>query len=280
MSAVTDAGIRAAADRLDAARANGIACAPVRDLIGEHDLDHAYAVQQLLTSRRLAEGRTLIGRKIGLTSRVVQQQFGVDTPDFGALFDDMVHVDGDRLALGDYLSPRVEGEIAFVLGDDLTSPTTNIVDVLRATEFVLPAIEVVDSRIAGWDIRITDTIADNGSSGAIVLGTTPIPIVGVDLTQVGMSLTHAGQPVSTGAGSACLNSPVNAVAWLARAVAARGDHLRRGDIVLSGALGPMVSVDAPGRYRLDLSGLGHVEVTFTTGTTGTTAPSTSERPAS
>jgi 2-keto-4-pentenoate hydratase len=253
----------AAADRLDAARATGVPCAPVRDLIGDVDLGAAYAVQRLQTERRVAEGRRIVGRKIGLTSRVVQDQFGVATPDFGAIFDDLVHSDGAEMPVGAFVSPRVEGEIAFVLNADLDSPTTNVVDVLRATEFVLPAIEIVDSRIAGWDIRITDTIADNASSGGVVLGTTPFPITGTDLTEVGMVLEHRAQPVSTGAGSACLGSPVNAVAWLARAVAAQGDRLRAGDVVLSGALGPMVAVGGPGRYRLDLSGLGHVEFTFT-----------------
>lgn len=252
-----------AARRLSDASANGSACAPVRELIGELDVDAAYAVQRALTEQRLASGRSVVGHKIGLTSRVVQEQFGVSTPDFGVLFDDMLLVDGDRVPLEQFIAPRVEGEIAFVLHSDLPSERTTIIDVLRATEFVLPAIEIVDSRIAGWDIRITDTIADNASAGAFVLGTTPYSPMGLDLTELGMVLEHGGQPVSTGAGVACLNSPVAAVAWLAREVSARGDHLRAGEVVLSGALGPMVSVQAAGRYRLAIAGLGDVEVTFT-----------------
>lgn len=262
-NAVTETAIAAAAADIRAAQRSKVACPPVRRHLGDTDIDAAYAVQQLLAAERMATGRRVVGRKIGLTSRAVQENLGVDSPDFGVLFDDMLFGDGDSVALDAFLSPRVEGEIAFVLGADLPSERTTIVDVLRATEFLLPAIEIVDSRIARWDIHITDTIADNASGGAFVLGTTPFSPIGLDLTEVGMVLEHAGQPVSLGAGAACLNSPVSAVAWLARAVAARGVPLRAGEVILSGALGPMVAVPAPGRYRLDLDGLGHVEVTFT-----------------
>lgn len=262
-TSTTSTVVAEAARRLGDAAALREPCRPVRELIGEHDLDAAYAVQRSLTQQRLASGGSVVGHKIGLTSRVVQEQFGVGTPDFGVLFDDMLLVDGDSVPLERFIAPRVEGEIAFVLHSDLPSERTTIIDVLRATEFVLPAIEIVDSRIEGWDIRITDTIADNASSGAFVLGTTPFSHIGLDLTELGMVIEHAGQPVSTGAGVACLNSPVAAVAWLAREVSARGDHLRAGEVVLSGALGPMVSVKAAGRYRLEIAGLGDVEVTFT-----------------
>lgn len=254
--------ITEAADRLHLASETGTACAPVRDLLGETDLDAAYAVQQLLIDQRIAGGARVVGRKIGLTSPAVQKQFGVGRPDFGVLLDDMVVADGDGIDLGAFIQPRVEGEIAFILGSDIDSPVASVVDVLRATDFLLPAIEVVDSRITGWDIRITDTVADNASSGMVVLGTTPYSPTGLDLTEVAMTLEHRGQPVSTGMGAACLNSPVSAVAWLAREVSRRGQPLRAGDIVMSGALGPMVGVADAGRYRVDLSGLGHVEAVF------------------
>ncbi|MGB3376518.1 MAG: fumarylacetoacetate hydrolase family protein [Microbacterium sp.] len=253
--------IISAAERLISAQMSGLPCAPVRDLV--HDTDSAYAVQQEVVRRRLTAGAVLAGRKIGLTSRVVQDQFGVETPDFGALFSDMIHPDGVELDLGGFLQPRVEGEIAFVLRKELPSPSTTIIDVLRATDFILPAFEIVDSRIRDWDIRITDTIADNASSGAVVLGTTPFDLRGRDLTRVGMVIEHGGEPVSMGAGSACLGSPVTAVAWLAREVARRGNPLRAGEVVMSGALGSMVPAHSPGRYRLRLTGLGDVDVTFT-----------------
>ncbi len=258
--------IEKAAARLAEARRSGEPCAPVRDLIGEINQDDAYAVQEHYVAAELASGSRIIGRKIGLTSQVVQQQFGVSQPDFGVLFDHMIYGSTEPLDLASFLQPRVEGEIAFVLNRDLDSPTTTVAEVLSATEYVLPAIEVVDSRIAGWDIRITDTIADNASSGAVVLGTTPYSLRGLDLTGVGMVLEHKGEPVSVGAGSACLGSPVNAVTWLAREVARRGSPLKAGEIILSGALGPMVGVSAPGRFRMSQSGMGRVDAVFTNST--------------
>ncbi len=261
-AALAPDAVQRADDRLRVALETGVPCAPVRDLLGD-DQDAAYAVQSLGVARRLAQGHRLIGRKIGLTSPSVQAQFGVYTPDYGALFDDMVVADREPLDLGRFLQPRVEAEVAFVLGRDLDSPTANVADVLRATEFVLPSIEVVDSRIVGWDIRIADTIADNASSGAIVLGTTPRTLDGLDLTAIGMSLDHAGEVISTGSGAACLGSPVVAVAWLARTAARHGTPLRAGDVVLSGALGPMVAVNGPGVFRARIDGLGEVRANFT-----------------
>ncbi|WP_200944726.1 fumarylacetoacetate hydrolase family protein [Leifsonia sp. Root4] len=260
-AAASEQAVQRADARLRAVHETGVPCAPVRDLIGD-DQDAAYAVQSLGTARRLAAGHRLVGRKIGLTSPAVQAQFGVYTPDYGALFDDMIAADRELLDLGRFLQPRVEAEVAFVLGHDLDSPSSNVADVLRATEFVLPAIEVVDSRIAGWDIRIADTIADNASSGAVVLGTTPRTLDGFDLTDIGMSLDHAGEVLSTGSGAACLGSPVTAVAWLARTAARHGSPLRAGEVVLSGALGPMVAVSKPGVFRARIDGLGEVRAVF------------------
>jgi 2-keto-4-pentenoate hydratase len=254
--------VERAVTRLAAAASTRTPCAPVRDLIGDSDQDAAYAVQARLTDRRVGAGGRIVGRKIGLTSVAVQRQFGVFTPDFGVLFADMVHSSGAPVSLASLLAPRVEAEVAFVLGRDLDQPAATVADVLRATDFVLAAVEVVDSRIAGWDITITDTIADNGSSGAVVLGTVPQPLAGLDLSQVGMVLEHRGEPVSVGAGAACLGSPVTAVAWLAQQSHRNGTPLRAGDIVLSGALGPMVEVPGPGRYRARLDGLGEVEAVF------------------
>lgn len=260
---MTPEAVDAAAERLRDAEASRIPCAPVRDLLGD-DQDAAYAVQTIGIDRRIADGARVVGRKIGLTSPSVQAQFGVFTPDYGVLLDDMMFADREPIALDRFLQPRVEAEVAFVLGRDLDSPTAHVADVIRATEFVLPAIEIVDSRIAGWDIRIADTIADNASSGAVVLGTTPHTLHGLDLAAVGMSLDHGGEPVSTGSGVACLGSPVIAVAWLARAVARHGRPLRAGEVILSGALGPMVAATA-GVFRARLDGLGEVSADFTQG---------------
>lgn len=248
--------------RLISASDNRQPCKPVRDLLGEADIDAAYAVQSQIAEHRLMAGQQVVGRKVGLTSAAVQRQFGVYQPDFGLLFDDMLFASGEPLPITTFLQPRLEAEVAFVLGASLDNPRASVADVLRATEFVLPAIEIVDSRIDGWDIRITDTVADNASSGAVVLGTTPYSLHGLVLADVGVVIDHRDEPVSVGAGSACMGSPAVAVTWLAREAARRGRPLAAGDVVLSGALGPMVSVDGVGRYRARLDGLNEVEAIF------------------
>lgn len=245
--------------RLATAAATRTPCAPVREFLGTTDIDAAYSVQRRLNADRVASGARVVGAKIGLTAPAVQQQFGVFQPDFGVLFDDMVYAHTEPVPLGTLLQPRAEGEIAFVLGRDIDNPGASVADVLRATEFVLPAIEIVDSRIEGWDLTITDTVADNASTGAVVLGTTPYSLRGLDLAQVGMVLDCDGEPVSFGAGHACLGSPVVAVAWLARELVRREQVLRAGDVIMSGALGPMVPFGEAHTFRLRLDGLGQVD---------------------
>ncbi|MFI6284887.1 2-keto-4-pentenoate hydratase [Streptomyces sp. NPDC051018] len=257
----TGTAVRRAAERLREAARLSRPCSPVRELIGPSDLDAAYAVQEAVVRERVAGGRRVVGHKIGLTSPAVQSQFGVFQPDFGVLLDDMAYADGEEIPLDRLLQPRVEAEVAFVLGRDVEYGAT-VAEILRATEFVLPAIEIVDSRIAGWDITITDTVADNASSGAFVLGTTPRRVQDVDLTGLGMVLEHGGEPASTGVGAACLGSPAVAATWLARELARRGSPLRAGEVVLSGALGPMVQVTHPGVYRARMDGLGEVSAVF------------------
>jgi 2-keto-4-pentenoate hydratase len=255
-----------AAERLLRAGRDRVPTAPVRDLLGEHDIDAAYAVQAEVLRRKLAEpGRRVVGRKIGLTSPAVQQQFGVFQPDFGVLTDDMAFADREDVPIGRFLQPRVEAEVAFVLRSGIPAGAT-VADVLRATEFLLPALEIVDSRISGWDISIADTIADNASSGAFVLGTTPVRLLGRDLGGLGMVLESGGEPMSTGAGAACLGSPAVAVAWLAREVARRGHPLAAGEVVLAGAWGPMVPVTGPGTYVARFEEIGDVRVNFVGGT--------------
>lgn len=238
---------------------------PVRTLLPEGDVDAAYAVQAENVSRAVAEGGRVAGHKIGLTSAAVQRQLGVEQPDFGVLMADMVYGDDQLVPLDRLLQPRVEAEIAFVLGADLTMSCPTVVDVVRATDHVLPAIEVVDSRIANWDISIVDTIADNASSGVLALGSAPRRLSDVDMRLAGMVIEHRGEPVSVGAAAACLGSPLGAVVWLARELARRGSPLRAGQVVLSGALGPMVPVSAAGSFEARIEGLGSVRATFVGG---------------
>lgn len=251
-----------AADLLEEAARTRAACPPVRTLLDAGDLDAAYAVQQLNVRRGLDAGRRLVGRKIGLTSPAVQRQLGVDQPDFGALFADMAVPDGGEVPAGRLLQPKVEAEVALVLGRDLPHPACTVVDVLRAVDFALPALEIVDSRVRGWDISLVDTVADNASCGLYVLGGTPVPLSGIDLRTVTMTMTRGGTAVSAGTGADCLGSPLNAAVWLASALAERGDPLRAGDLVLTGALGPMAPA-APGDvFEARVSGLGSVRVGF------------------
>lgn len=255
-----------AADRLsDAARA-GTPCEPVRDLIGL-DLQAAYQVQFINTRRAVEGGRRLVGRKIGLTSRAVQQQLGVDQPDFGVLFADMEYCDGEEVPFARLLQPKAEAEVAFVLKSDLTARDVTPTEVCRAIDHVAPAIEIVGSRVKNWDIRISDTVADNASSGCYVVGGPIRRLEDVDLAGLGMALERNGVAASFGSGAACLGNPLTAVLWLARTCAALDTPLRAGDVVLSGALGPMVPV-APGDVlEARISGLGSVKVSI--GTSGT-----------
>jgi 2-keto-4-pentenoate hydratase len=251
-----------AAARLARAAATGIPCPPVRDLIGADDVLRAYRVQELLVAGWLAAGTRRVGRKIGLTARAVQAQLGVGQPDFGVLLASMRVGQDEPVASGRLLQPRIEAEVAFVLGRDIKGTDPGIEEVASAVAAARPALEIVDSRIAGWDITIADTVADNASCGLFVLGDAEVPLGAVDPVAVSMTLRQDGEEVSSGTGAACLGNPLNALAWLASTAAAYGDPLRAGDVVLSGALGPMVPVRAGSRYEASLSGLGDVRAAF------------------
>ncbi|MFF6793676.1 2-keto-4-pentenoate hydratase [Streptomyces filamentosus] len=254
--------IAAAADRLHRAAVTGTPAAPVRDLIGRDDVTAAYAVQQRLTAERIRAGARVVGRKIGLTSEAVQRQLGVDRPDFGVLFDDMAYADGSTLPPDAVLQPRVEAEIAFVLGADLAEGPLDDAQVRAAVDHAVAAIEICGSRVADWDISFGDTVADNASAGAYVLGTRRVPLAGFDPAAAEMTMTVDGETVSTGTGAACLGDPVNAVVWLARQARDLGEPLRAGQVVLSGALGPMRPVTPGATVHATVTGLGPVSVAF------------------
>ena len=255
-----DATRRAAARLLEAHR-TGQPCAPVRDLIGT-DAAAAYAVQKLSAQARIADGATVVGRKIGLTSPAVQQQLGVDQPDFGVLFDDMQVGRGGPVSMATLLQPKIEAEIAFVLGTDLTEGPLDLAQVTAAVATAVAALEIVDSRIADWDITFADTVADNGSSGLFVLGDRPVPLDEFRPVEAQMEMSLDGDVVSTGNGAACLGDPLLALAWLARTARELGDPLRAGQVVLSGALGPMVPVSPGDVVEARVTGLGSVTATF------------------
>ncbi|WP_374624154.1 2-keto-4-pentenoate hydratase [Pandoraea sp.] len=260
--AAAQARLQQAADALLEAERSHRFIAPLRDTFAPLTIDDAYAIQQINTERRLAAGRRIVGCKIGLTSVAVQKQLGVDQPDFGMLFDDMGYGDGEPIPASILTQAKIEAEIAFVIGRDLNMDNPGQLDVVNAIDYALPALEIVGSRVADWNIRITDTIADNASSSAYVIGNTPKTLAEFDVRMCGMVMERRGEPVSVGAGAACLGSPINAVVWLARTMAAVGTPLKAGDLVLSGALGPMVAVTPGDIFETRINGLGSVRAVF------------------
>lgn len=263
---MTDDGsrIEEAAERLWQAEHSRTPCRNLRDLLAEGDVASAYAVQDRNTVRWERSGRRSVGRKIGLTSRAVQAQLGVSQPDYGVLWADTSYADAEPVALSRVLQPKAEGEIALVVGRDLVHEHLTVADLVASIAYALPAIEIVGSRIENWDIRIVDTVADNASGGAFVLGTVPVPLGAFDPRLCGMVIERRGEPVSVGAGAACLGNPLTAALWLARKMVEVGRPLREGDLVLSGALGPLVPV-APGEVlELRINGLGSVRAVLET----------------
>ncbi|MBA84947.1 2-keto-4-pentenoate hydratase [Thalassobius sp. S69A] len=248
------------ADMLRTAEATASPIAPIRDHLP--DAAAAYAVQELNTQARLKAGGRLVGRKIGLTNPAVQVQLGVDQPDYGMLFADMDLPHGDELAWSEGAQYKAEAELAFVLGRDLLHADCSMAEVMRAVEYVVPALEIVGSRIANWDIRFVDTVADNASSAFFTLGPSARKLTEADLLDCRMEMKSGDQIVSQGSGRACLGSPLNAMLWLARTMASAGRPLSEGDIVLSGALGPMVAATPGASFTANIEGFGETSIRF------------------
>ncbi|MDN3480905.1 fumarylacetoacetate hydrolase family protein [Arthrobacter sp. APC 3897] len=253
-------GLAELAGRLRRAESEGVAIEPIRDALAEGGVAAAYAVQRANEDAWITEGRRVVGRKIGLTSKAVQAQMGVDQPDFGVLFADMCLADGEMLAAGEVLQPRVEAEVALILKKDLPEPDTTLTELIAAVDYLLPAIEIVGSRIRDWNISILDTIADNASSGRVVTGTRPVSPSALDLTAAGMVMEVNGEVVSVGSGAACLGHPYRAALWLVRRMAQLERPLRAGEILMTGALGPMASFPPGASAVTSIQGLGQVRI--------------------
>ena len=240
----------------------------LRDRAPGIDITDAYRIQSRMVQRRLDAGESIVGRKVGATSAAVRAMLGLDEPDFGQLLDGMVYHHGDTITLDSLIQPRAEGEIAFVLKRDLAGPGLTAVDVLRATDYVVPCFEIVDSRIDNWDIKEVDTVSDNGSCGVYVLGTEPKDPLEVDLALVGMTLEvrkpgeTVGELFATGAGAAVKGSPVNSLIWLANTLGALGITCRAGEVILTGSLTAMAWVKEPQTITCEFGGLGGCSVTF------------------
>jgi len=249
---------QAAAAALREARAARRPIARISESHGIAGIEAAYAVAAINHAAKVAAGARVVGKKVGLTSTAVQAQLGVDQPDFGLLFDDMEYLDGDTVPCSRLIQPRAEAEIAFVVGRDLAGERPSYGEFLAALDCALPAIEIVDSAIEGWRLTLVDTVADNASCGVYVLGSQPVAIGALALGEMGMQMEIDGSLASVGSGAACLGHPLRAAYWLARTMAARGASLRAGELILSGALGPMAPVAPGSTVQVRIGTLGHV----------------------
>ena len=253
------------ADQLMTAEASKKAIAPIADQIkaiagNEDPLKVAYEIQQLNLQRRSKAGARIVGKKIGLTSLAVQQQIGVDQPDYGSIFAETAYGTHEIIDGSQWIQAKAEAEIAFVLSKDLDKEQHTLADIISSTEYALAAFEIVDSRIADWKISLLDTVADNATYASFVLGSRPVPLSQLDLTRCGMYIERQGQEVSVGAGVNCLGNPLNAAVWLANRMVAMGTPLKAGDILLSGALGPMVTLGRQESLTAHIEGLGSVSL--------------------
>ncbi|MBL8453289.1 MAG: 2-oxopent-4-enoate hydratase [Zoogloea sp.] len=236
--------------------------APLTDREPGITLDDAYRIQLRMIQRRVDAGETIIGKKIGVTSKVVMDMLKVNQPDFGQMTSGMVFNEGEAIRVDSMIAPRAEAEVAFILKHDLEGPGVTAADVLRATECVLPCFEIVDSRIQDWKIRIQDTVADNASCGVLTLGGVRRSPRDLDLALAGMVLEKNGELISTSTGAAVQGSPVNAVAWLANTLGRLGIGLKAGEVILSGSQSPLVPVKAGDSLSCAVGGLGGTTVRF------------------
>jgi 2-keto-4-pentenoate hydratase len=252
----------AAADLLLDAYSTRKPVEPLIDLYPGIELDDSYEIQLLQIAERLEAGATIKGHKVGLTSMAMQRQMGVDQPDFGHLLSDMFYLENMPIPADTFLQPRVEPEVAFVLKRPLTGPGVTIAEAVAAVDFVLPSLELIDSRIRDWKIGILDTIADNASSGGVVLGSTPVPLDAVDLRRSGCVLLRNGEVVGTGAGGAVLGSPLNSLVWLANTLGVRGVTLEAGHVILPGSITASVAVEPGDNFTATFAGIGSVTARF------------------
>ena len=225
-------------------------------------VEEAYRIQLLVMEMKKSRGQVVVGKKIGLTSLAMQNMLGVKEPDYGHILDGMVVMEAEKILTTDLIKPRIEGELAFVLKEDLQGPGVTLTEVIRCSEGVIPSLEIIDSRIVDWKIKLPDTVADNASSARIVLGGTITPLHSLDLRTVGMVLEKNGEAVATAAGAAVLGHPAQAVAWLANKLAAYDITLRKGEVILSGSLTAAMPVGAGDFVRADFGPLGDVKTKF------------------
>jgi 2-keto-4-pentenoate hydratase len=233
---------------------------PFTDADPDLGMADGYAVQKELTALLLADGDRISGYKVGLTSKPMQQFVGVDTPDYGPVLASTFYADGDAVPMSRFIQPRIEAEIAFVLGSRLAGPGVNVLDARRAIAGMVAAVEIVDSRFADWRIKLADTVADLASNGAVATSSRLVPLEGLDPRLIGMVMTRRGELVDTAAGAAALGDPVGVVAWLANTLGDVGVALEPGHLIMTGALHAAVPMQAGDVFRAEFDRLGPVTV--------------------
>jgi 2-keto-4-pentenoate hydratase len=236
---------------------------PLRNRLEGMSLQDAYDVQTVQLAQHTAAGRVLAGRKVGLTSLAMQAQLGVDSPDFGFFFEDMVHYDGAKIPVSGFIQPKVEPEFGFVLKHALQGPGVTLEQAAAAIGAVYPAIEIIDSRITDWDIKLVDTVADNASCGAIAVGSVPLDLDAAQLRDVSCSLVIDGQVTGSGTGADVMGNPVAPLAWLANVLGAEGVALDAGQLILPGSFTKAEPVTAGSTAVADFGALGSLTIHFT-----------------
>ena len=229
---------------------------PITDSAPNITVEDAYQIQLKLMAKRIAQGESVVGKKIGITAKVVMKMLGVDQPDFGHLMSGMEFQESQSLPFNKFCQPKGEGEIAFLLKKDLKGPGITHDQIIDATECVMPAFEIVDSRIQDWNIKIQDTVADNASAGAFVIGSSRTRLKSIDLATCGIVLKKNGEIIGTGTGAATLDHPLNAVAWLANTLGSLGMNLKAGEIILSGSLSVMFPIKSGDNLEIEIEGMG------------------------
>lgn len=236
--------------------------APLTELFSNLTVEEAYQVQLKAIEQKVNDGQKIVGKKIGLTSVAMQKLLGVDQPDYGHLLDTMDIPDGGTVPENVLFDPKVEGEIAFVLKKDLQGPSVTPEEVLEATDYIVPALEIVDSRITDWKIKLTDTVADNASCGLFVIGENKIDPKKIDLTKIEMSLYKNGEFMNKGTGADVLGHPATCVAWLANKLSEYNVTLKAGEVILSGALSAAIVAEKGDVFTAEFSELGKVTISF------------------
>lgn len=250
------------ADEIYNAEKTGIAIQPITGRYPEVSSSEAYAIQLKYVERRLGEGSVVKGKKIGLTSKAMQEMLGVDQPDYGHIFDDMIYSESEKIDTGQFIQPRIEFEIAFVLKEDIDAETLSPDNVANYIDYVLPAAELIDSRISDWKIKFEDTVSDNGSSAGAVLGRKQLRLADIDLPSERMEIFKNSRKIDEGYGAAVLGNPLEAVIWLAKSLHKYDITLKQGEVVLAGSLTKAMDVSAGDVFEAHFENLGSVKVEF------------------